>query len=138
MQIDELIENFDLFDDWEDRYNYIIELGRTLPPMDEALKTPASKVEGCTSQVWFVASPETNDAGDTVLRFIGDSDALIVKGLIAILFAIHDGKSPEQIKSIDAESYLTQLGLDQHLAPSRTNGLYAMLGRIRDMANRLA
>jgi len=138
MQIDELIENFDLFDDWEDRYNYIIELGRTLPPMDDALKTPNSKVEGCTSSVWFVASPAQNDQGDTVLHFIGDSDALIVKGLIAILFTIHNDKTAAEIKAIDAEAYLKQLGLDQHLAPSRTNGLFAMLGRIRDMADRLA
>lgn len=138
MQIDELIDNFSLFDDWEDRYRYIIELGKALPPMDEALKTPDSKVEGCTSQVWFVASPDKNANGDTVLRFIGDSDAHIVRGLIAILFAIHDGKTPGEIKTIDAEAHLQELGLDQHLSPSRTNGLYAMLGRIRDMADRLA
>lgn len=138
MQIDELIENFTLFDDWEDRYRYIIELGKALPTMDEALKTPDSKVEGCTSQVWFVASPATDDNGKTVLHFIGDSDAHIVRGLIAILFAIHEGKSPDDIKTIDAEAHLKDLGLDQHLSPSRTNGLYAMLGRIRDMAGRLS
>ncbi len=138
MQIDELIDNFSLFDDWEDRYRYIIELGKSLPPMDDALKTPDSKVEGCTSQVWFIVTSTLDDSGKTVLHFIGDSDAHIVRGLIAILFAIHEGKTPAEITAIDAEAHLKELGLDQHLSPSRTNGLYAMLNRIRQIAQEKA
>lgn len=128
--ITELQENFSLFDDWEDRYAYVIELGKKLPPMDEALKNPETKVEGCTSQVWFVRQK----ANDGSLTFLGDSDAHIVRGLIAILFVLYGGKTPEEILAIDAREVLGGLGLDQHLSPSRTNGLFAMVGRIRAFA----
>ncbi|MGB0921968.1 MAG: SufE family protein [Alphaproteobacteria bacterium] len=128
--IAELQDNFSLFDDWEDRYRYVIELGRELTPMDDALKTPETKVEGCTSQVWFVRQRQD----DGTLTFIGDSDAHIVRGLIAILFVIYGGKTPDDILAIDARAVLGDLGLDQHLSPSRTNGLFAMVGRIRAFA----
>lgn len=128
--IAELEDNFSLLDDWEDRYRYVIELGRMLDPMDDALKTPETKVEGCTSQVWFVR--QRDDTG--ALTFIGDSDAHIVRGLIAILFVLYSGKQPDEILAIDARAVLSGLGLDQHLSPSRTNGLFAMVGRIRAFA----
>lgn len=127
---EELQENFSFLDDWEDRYRYVIELGRELEPMDDGLKTPETKVEGCTSQVWFVRTK--NDNG--TLHFIGDSDAHIVRGLIAVLFILFGDKSPEDILAIDARAALGELGLDQHLSPSRTNGLFAMVGRIQDFA----
>lgn len=126
----ELQENFSFLDDWEDRYRYVIELGRELEPMDDALKTPETKVEGCTSQVWFVRVK--NDNG--TLHFIGDSDAHIVRGLIAVLFVLFGDKSADDILAIDARAALGTLGLDQHLSPSRTNGLFAMVGRIQDFA----
>ncbi len=128
--IAELQDNFSLLDDWEDRYRYVIELGRELTPMDDALKTPETKVEGCTSQVWFVRQRQD----DGTLTFIGDSDAHIVRGLIAILFVLYGGKNPDEILAIDAREVLGSLGLDQHLSPSRTNGLFAMVGRIRAFA----
>lgn len=128
--ITELQDNFSLLDDWEDRYRYVIELGRELTPMDDALKTPETKVEGCTSQVWFVRQRQD----DGTLTFIGDSDAHIVRGLIAILFVLYGGKNPDEILAIDAREVLGSLGLDQHLSPSRTNGLFAMVGRIRAFA----
>lgn len=129
----ELIDNFSLFDEWEDRYRYIIELGKALPPMDDALKTPETKVEGCTSQVWFVPRRVERD-GETVMEFLGDSDAHIVRGLIAILFTMAGGKTPGELRQFDFEGNLAALGLDQHLSPSRTNGLYAMVRRLREFA----
>jgi len=130
MTVDELIENFALFDEWEDRYRYIIELGKNLKPMDDALKTPETKVEGCTSQVWFVPSRD----GDGRFEFLGDSDAHIVRGLIAVLFVMASGKTAEELAAFDFEAHLKDLGLDQHLSPSRTNGLYAMVKRLRSFA----
>lgn len=125
----ELIEDFSLFDEWEDRYRYIIELGRKLEPMDDALKTPETKVEGCTSQVWFYSQ-----ANDGRLHLVGDSDAHIVKGLIAVLFTLYNDQPAADILDLDVRAVLGELGLDQHLSPSRTNGLYAMVNRIRAFA----
>ena len=130
MTVDELTENFALFDEWEDRYRYIIELGKTLPPMDDGLKTAETKVEGCTSQVWFV--PLKSEDG--TFRFLGDSDAHIVRGLIAILFVMATGKTADELAAFDFEAHLADLGLDEHLSPSRTNGLYAMVKRLRSFA----
>ncbi len=127
----ELIRSdFELLDDWEDRYRYLIELGRQLAPLDEADRTEANKVRGCASQVWLTTAQEGTGAGP-VLRFGGDSDAHIVKGLIAILLALYDGKAPDDILRADAHRLFAELGLASHLTPQRSNGFAAMVARIR-------
>ena len=129
----DLIENFGLFDDWEDRYRYLIDLGKDLPPMEESLKVPAHKVEGCTSQVWMVM--HTNEGEDEgAFTFLADSDAHIVRGLIAILMAAYYGQPKSEIASIDVESLFRSLGLDQHLSPNRRNGFFSMVEKIRKSA----
>jgi cysteine desulfuration protein SufE len=130
--LDELKDNFALMDDWEDRYRYVIELGRTLPPMDEALKTEASKVRGCASQVWLVTQKTTakNGAGP-VLHFVADSDAHIVRGLVAILLRIYQDRPAAEIAAHNALDDFAALGLKDHLTPQRSNGLASMVERIR-------
>lgn len=127
MDIKELIDNFQLFEDWEERYKYIIDLGQKLPPMDEPLKTEASKVKGCMSQVWMVLGWDSSHR----LTFTADSDAQIVKGLIAVLKVLYAGKTAEDIHMIDVEKTFKALGLDQHLSPNRRNGFFAMVERIK-------
>jgi cysteine desulfuration protein SufE len=140
MTIDEITENFSLLDDWDDRYRYLIELGRSLEPVPEKARTEANKVPGCASQVWLVTAVEANGAGqDTdgpVLRFTGDSDAHLVRGLIAILLAACSGKPAAQILGMDVLALFDRLGLRDHLTPQRSNGFKAMAGRIRDDARR--
>ncbi len=126
--IEEVIENFSLFDDWEDRYRYLIDIGRVLPRMDDELKTEASLVRGCTSRVWLV--PHIND---DVLTFEADSDAHIVRGLIAILFAAYQGRKLSDIASIDIEQMFKEIGLDQHLSANRRSGFFAMVERVRSL-----
>lgn len=127
--IDELVEDFALFDDWEDRYRYLIDLGRTLPHMDEALKVDVHLVKGCTSRVWLFPQIE----GD-VFHFIADSDAHIVRGLIALLVGAYDGKKLSEISDIDIEADFKRIGLDQHLSPNRRNGFFSMVERIQAIA----
>lgn len=127
MTVEELLENFTLFEDWEDRYQYLIELGKNLPPMPESHKTDANKVEGCTSQVWMVFIP----AADGTFDFLADSDAHIVRGLIAILHILYAGKTAAETKDYDIEDIFTRLGLQQHLSVNRRNGFYAMVGRLK-------
>lgn len=129
-----LKEDFDLLDDWEEKYRTIVELGRDLEPMDAAFKTEASKVRGCSSQVWLVS---TRNA-DGSLHFLGDSDALIVRGLIAVLFLLVQDKAPAAILAVDARARLDELGLAGALSPTRTNGLYSMVERIRAIAAQAA
>ena len=129
MDTAELIENFSFLEDWEDRYSYLIELGRNLPPLDEADKNDQSKVEGCMSQVWL----KTEIDGD-VLTFDGESDAHIVRGLIAVLQIILSGKTKKEIQETDVEAIFKQLGLESHLSPTRRNGFFAMVERIRSEA----
>lgn len=129
--IDEITENFSLLDDWEDRYRYVIELGNTLEPLTEAEHAPENKVRGCASQVWFVSQMEKAESGEPVLYFRGDSDAHIVRGLIAILLAIYSGKNPRDIVSFDAEGLFSGMGLREHLTQQRSNGLASMMERIR-------
>ena len=136
MKIDEITANFALLDDWDDRYRYVIELGRTLAPLPEAARTEASKVSGCASQVWLVTEIERDGPSEPVLRFTGDSDAHIVRGLIAILFATYSGRSARQILDVDALALFDRLGLREHLTPQRSNGFKSMVGRIRDEARR--
>lgn len=123
----ELISDFELIDDWEDRYRHIIELGRALPAMDEALKTAATKVSGCASQVWIHSTVTKGGK----LALIGDSDALIVKGLIAVVFLMFSGLSAREILATDAQGAFTKLGLTEHLTPQRSNGVTAMIKRIK-------
>ena len=134
MTIDEIIENFALLDEWDDRYRYVIELGRTLAPLPEAARSDINKVPGCASQVWLTTKIEPDGPGGPVLRFTGDSDAHIVRGLIAILFAIYSGKPARDILDVDALALFDRLGLREHLTPQRSNGLKSMVGRIRDEA----
>jgi cysteine desulfuration protein SufE len=127
--IDEIYEDFELFDDWEDRYRYIIELGRSLPPLAENHRTESNRVHGCTSQVWFVS-----ESDEDKLSLYGDSDAAIVKGLIAILFALYSGQTKETIQQTDARNVFERLALSEHLSPSRSNGFHAMVQRIQQFA----
>ena len=132
-RFEEIADDFAFLDDWEDRYRYVIELGRAMPPLDDALKVPATKVEGCASQVWIVPRIDGEGRGAR-FDFEGDSDALIVRGLIAVLHALYSGLSPEGVVGVDAGSELGRLGLDQHLSSQRSNGLRSMVGRIRAIA----
>ena len=129
--IDEIIENFDLLEEWDDRYRYLIELGRTLPPLPEAARSDANKVRGCASQVWLSTTVKPNGSTGPVLAFDGDSDAHIVRGLIAVLFALYSGKGAKDILSTDAVALFEKLGLRDHLTPQRSNGFRAMVDRIR-------
>lgn len=124
--LEELKENFALFDDWEERYRYLIDLGRQLPKMEEAQKTDENIVRGCTSRVWMVA-----DYSGGKIHFIADSDAHIVRGLIALLIATYQDKSPQEIACIDIEAAFKEIGLDQHLSPSRRNGFFSMVEKIK-------
>ena len=126
---EEIAEDFEFLDDWEDRYRHVIELGKAMEPLDDALKVPATKVHGCASQVWMVP-----DIRDGVFRFRGDSDAMIVRGLIAVLAALYNGLTPEEVLKVDALAEMARLGLDQHLSAQRSNGLRAMVERIRKLA----
>jgi len=129
--IDEIIENFALLDEWDDRYRYVIELGRMLPPLPDADHNDTNKVRGCASQVWLVTHVKPDGGEGPVLTFEGDSDAHIVRGLIAILFALYSGKSARKIVDTDAAAVFEQLGLKENLTPQRSNGLRSMVERIR-------
>jgi cysteine desulfuration protein SufE len=131
MTIDEITENFSLLDDWDDRYRYVIELGRTLAPLPEPARIEANKVQGCASQVWLTTEVKPDGAAGPVLTFVGDSDAHIVRGLIAILFAVYSGKPARDILATDAVAVFEQLGLREHLTPQRSNGFRSMVDRIR-------
>jgi cysteine desulfuration protein SufE len=137
--IDEIVENFAVLDDWDDRYRYVIELGRTLAPLPEAARTEVNKVQGCASQVWLDTRVAPNGAAGPVLSFAGDSDAHIVRGLIAILFALYSDKPAREILSTDAVALFEKLALREHLTPQRSNGFRSMVERIkRDAAAALA
>ncbi len=127
--ISSIREDFAFLDDWEDRYRYLIDLGRDLPSFPEDARTDANKVQGCVSQVWIVT--EREDGPDPVMRFQGDSDAHIVRGLVAIILALFSGKRASEVETTDAESILREFGLDEHLTPQRANGLRSMIARIK-------
>jgi len=131
--LDDLLADFDVLDDWEDRYRHVIELGRDLPPLPEADHTAENKVRGCASQVW-ITSAVSGSKDDPVLTFLGDSDALIVKGLIAIAFMIYSGKTARAILAADAGEVLGKLGLSGHLTQQRSNGFASMIQRIKSDA----
>jgi cysteine desulfuration protein SufE len=130
---EDIIETFDFLEDWEDRYRHVIDLGKAMPALDDALRVAATKVDGCASQVWL--APRIEGAGPTaVFRFQGDSDAMIVRGLIAILGSLYDGLSVSEVLKVDAGHEFTRLGLTEHLSAQRSNGLRAMVTRVRDLA----
>ena len=135
MGIEQIVDDFEILDSWDDRYRYVIELGRALPQFPEAARTDKNKVQGCASQVWMVSNvrPSQNGAGP-VLEFQGDSDAHIVKGLIAILFALYSGQPAKRILATDAIALFNRLGLGEHLTPQRSNGFRSMVERIRSDA----
>ncbi|MGI9513137.1 MAG: SufE family protein [Anderseniella sp.] len=134
---DQLLDDFEFLDDWEERYKYVIELGRALEPLEDEARNPGNKVQGCASQVWLVS--ETDNSGNQpVLTFRGDSDALIVKGLIAILHILLSGRAPRDIIETDAQAELAKLGLHEALTPQRSNGLAAMISRLKADAALLA
>ena len=132
--IDEIIDNFSLLDDWDDRYRYLIELGRELPPLAAEAHNEANKVRGCASQVWLDTRVRPNGAGGPVLTFVGDSDAHIVRGLIAILFAMYSGRNAKDILATDAVALFEKMGLREHLTPQRSNGFRSMVDRIHSDA----
>lgn len=129
--IAEIIDNFEVLDDWDDRYRYLIELGRELPPLAPASRNDVNKVQGCASQVWLETDMRPNGAGGPVLYFSGDSDAHLVRGLIAVLFAMFSGKPAKDILAVDAIALFERMGLREHLTPQRSNGFRSMVERIR-------
>ena len=129
--IDDIVENFTLLDQWDDRYRYVIELGRMLPPMPEGAHTEANKVRGCASQVWLLTHVKPDGAVGPTLTFDGDSDAHIVRGLIAIVIALYSGKTAREILETDALDLFDRIGLREGLTPQRSNGLRSMIERIR-------
>ena len=135
LTIDGITENFSLLDDWDDRYRYVIELGRGLPAFPEEARTESNKVQGCASQVWLTTRMQPDGAHGPLMTFLADSDAHIVRGLIAILFALYSGKPAREILSIDALALFDRLGLRENLTPQRSNGLRSVVERIRAEAN---
>ena len=136
--IAEIIDNFSVLDDWDDRYRYLIKLGRQLPPLAAAAYKDANKVQGCASQVWLDTKVRPNGAGGPILTFVGDSDAHIVRGLIAILLAMFSGQHAKDILAIDALALFEKMGLREHLTPQRSNGFRSMVERIRAEARTAA
>lgn len=126
---EEIVEDFEFLDDWEDRYRYVIDLGKHMDPLDDALKVPATKVDGCASQVWLHVVIEGG-----VFHFDGESDAMIVRGLIAVLRALYNGLSVDEVARVDARAEFGRLGLNEHLSAQRSNGLRAMIERIGQVA----
>ena len=128
-RFEEIVEDFEFLDDWEDRYSMVIDMGKAMDPLEDAFKVPATKVEGCASQVWLL--PEISDG---VFHFRGDSDALIVRGIIAVLAALYNGVPVAEVPAIDAKAELGRLSLEEHLSAQRSNGLKAMIQRINKLA----
>lgn len=128
---EELVDTFEFLDDWEDRYRHVIDMGKSFPALDEGLRVPATKVEGCASQVWLVPTVEEGK-----FTFEGASDAMIVQGLIAVLFDLYNGLTLAEVKAVDAPAELARLGLNEHLSSQRSNGLRAMVQRIRETAEK--
>lgn len=127
--INDVVETFEFLDDWEDKYKYIIDLGRNLPAFDEKFMTEENRVHGCTSRVWLI-----HDYRDGKIIFKGESDAHIVRGLVALILMIFSGQSPDEILTIEARDTLDLLGLEKHLSPMRTNGLFSMVEKIKSIA----
>ena len=131
---EDIADAFDFLDDWEDRYRHVIDLGKAMPALEDAFRVPATKVDGCASQVWLLPQI-TGEGPDATFRFRGDSDAMIVRGLIAILVALYSGLAVRDVLKVDAGAELGRLGLNDHLSAQRSNGLRAMVARIRKLAS---
>lgn len=129
--IEDLKEAFSLMDDWEDRYRFLIELGEQLPPMPDELKTEASEVRGCTSQVWMILLPNNSNTVD----FLADSDAQIVRGLIGILLAVYRGRQMQEVQKIDIDGIFEELGLSSHISPNRRSGFFSMVERLKTLSS---
>ena len=138
MKLDEIVDNFELLDDWDERYRYLIELGRELEPMPDAAHNEANKVRGCASQVWVDAELRAGAGGEQRLHLRGDSDAHIVRGLITVVFALYSDRTPAEIIATEAQPVFERLGLSQHLTPQRSNGVRAMVNRIKADAQQAA
>jgi len=132
MTIDELVENFQLFDDWEERYAYLMDLGRKMPPMEETDKTEINRVKGCQATVWLKATVE--ESNPPLITFVADSNSQIVKGLVSMLRMMFSGKTPRVILEIDEQNIFQRLGLDRHLSPTRSTGLNSMVAQIKTLA----
>lgn len=132
--LSEILETFDFLDDWEDRYKYLIDIGKELPELSESERTDQTKVRGCVSQVWLITNISRGPNGAPVLTFRGESDALIVQGLVAIVTALFSGKTAQEILDTDVDAVFAKLGLSEHLTPQRSNGFKSMVGRIRSDA----
>lgn len=132
-----IVEDFEFLDDWEDRYRLVIDMGKEMSPLEEALQVPATKVEGCSSQVWIVPRIE-GQGKEAIFTFRGDSDAMIVRGLVAVLVAMFDGLTVGDVLKVDAGGELARLQLNDHLSAQRSNGLRAMVERIRKVAGEAA
>ncbi|MGR3292068.1 MAG: SufE family protein [Paracoccaceae bacterium] len=130
---EDIADTFEFFDDWEDRYRHVIELGKAMPELEQAFRVPATKVDGCASQVWILPTIDGSGPG-AVFSFRGESDAMIVRGLIAVLHALYSGQTVADVLKIDAAQELARLGLNDHLSAQRSNGLRAMVERIRQLA----
>lgn len=131
MDIEELIENFSFFENWEEKYQYVIDLGHKLEPLDDSFKTEEWKVKGCQSQVWLVPQ-----FANGLIHFKGDSDAILVRGIIAIVLMIYNDKTPKEIKSIEVTEIFAKLGLEENLTPSRRNGMLSMVSKIKEYAEK--
>jgi len=138
MSIDDLFDEFEFLGEWEDRCEYLIDLGFELPPMPAEEKNELTRVHGCQSLVWMTVQPTTGDDGETRLDIHADSDAMIVKGLIAVLLTLYNGKTPRDVLETDVAGAFTKLGLDRHLSSARKNGLAGMVKRIQEEAAKLA
>ncbi|WP_371155362.1 SufE family protein [Jannaschia sp. 2305UL9-9] len=136
-RFEDLVETFEFLDDWEDRYRHVIDMGKAFPPLDDALKVPATKVDGCASQVWLHPRIE-GEGPEATFDFDGESDAMIVRGLIAVLHQLYGGVSVAEVGRIDAVAEMGRLGLNEHLSSQRSNGLRAMVQRIREVAAKAA
>jgi cysteine desulfuration protein SufE len=132
-EFEDIVDTFEFLDDWEDRYRHVIDMGRAMDPLEDAFRVPATKVDGCASQVWLV--PQIDGQGrDAVFTFRGESDAMIVRGLIAVLIALYSGATVSEVLQVDAGAELARLGLNDHLSAQRSNGLRSMVERIRQVA----
>jgi cysteine desulfuration protein SufE len=134
---EEIVDAFEMFDNWEDRYRFLIDLGKKLTPLPEGAKNEENRVHGCQSNVWMIAEPSQEDS-ETKIEFIADSDSTIVRGLIAILHNVYSGETPRDILNFDIDGLMTRLGLDQHLSLGRRNGLAGMVTKVKTLATQLA
>lgn len=136
LTVDEFVENFDFLEDWDARYAYLVELGESLPPLDEALRTEENRVQGCLSKVWVTPIPEPEDSSR--LRYVGDCDTAIIKGVLAVLIELMSGRTPSEIEALDVDDLFERIQLAEHLSPNRHFGIYAIVELMKAQARRSA